>query len=240
MSCVICLEDFDSLLTLPCDHSFCLDCIKAWKKSAQNVKQHHVTCPTCRAEFPETIIEEMETPLSYVEYVIVAVMMLFMGILQTAKLVMRVFRQALKWITNNLWTILQMFFADLPSFIASHVVEATGILQKLLEQVNYSKLVDAFSDALLYITNKGKAQTPDLWNLFIVPFSLNVHSRVSTDLLSFHSKDPYYLANCELCISYHLCSYPKTQLLHRFLRDICKNGCKLRYFCDWAFLKDAL
>jgi len=48
--CHICLQDFadgDKLRTLPCKHSFHVECVDTWLKLKMN-------CPTCRAEFPKS------------------------------------------------------------------------------------------------------------------------------------------------------------------------------------------
>lgn len=47
--CQICLDSFKrgtKILELPCEHGFCLTCIRRWL-------HNHRTCPVCRFEFPD-------------------------------------------------------------------------------------------------------------------------------------------------------------------------------------------
>lgn len=45
--CVICLEETNDYVQLPCHHKFHLDCIKKW------LIRDNKTCPTCRAEITQ-------------------------------------------------------------------------------------------------------------------------------------------------------------------------------------------
>ena len=47
--CAVCYEDIEQEVVLPCNHSFCKDCILNWSK--QNIFQLNETCPLCRNQF---------------------------------------------------------------------------------------------------------------------------------------------------------------------------------------------
>ena len=43
MNCPICLEPIETMITLACNHSYCLPCIIRWNTTSD-------TCPLCRRE----------------------------------------------------------------------------------------------------------------------------------------------------------------------------------------------
>lgn len=46
--CTICLGEFETAITLSCNHRFCIECIHKWSSSEES-KNNIPSCPTCRA-----------------------------------------------------------------------------------------------------------------------------------------------------------------------------------------------
>lgn len=55
LACSICLDTFATPVTVPCGHSFCVECIsKHWDKHEQeSAAGQNYSCPECRESFPE-------------------------------------------------------------------------------------------------------------------------------------------------------------------------------------------
>lgn len=49
LSCSICLDFLKDPVTIPCGHTFCIDCLKAFWDLARERK--HFSCPQCRQTF---------------------------------------------------------------------------------------------------------------------------------------------------------------------------------------------
>ena len=51
-TCVVCSEIFTDPRSLPCLHTFCLECLKQWYQTTQNTSSQHqgkIVCPKCRS-----------------------------------------------------------------------------------------------------------------------------------------------------------------------------------------------
>lgn len=61
LNCGICLSLCDRPVTASCQHNFCLKCFKKW------VNQEKTQCPTCRATFSKSLIQNprINTMLSF-------------------------------------------------------------------------------------------------------------------------------------------------------------------------------
>jgi len=63
MVCTICMDRFQNAKMLPCQHNFCLECLKHWWKDKG--AKDEVSCPVCRQSFvvPENGLDAIQNNL---------------------------------------------------------------------------------------------------------------------------------------------------------------------------------
>jgi len=77
VECCVCCEDVDPAqqLLLPCKHAYHAPCMNDW---ARHHAGQEVTCPQCRAPVSQTILQELQRPLSYFDMLVVPIMLMVM------------------------------------------------------------------------------------------------------------------------------------------------------------------